>query len=189
MSRLKKTLPLLLALVLILNCIPFSAAQMDDDDDEDYKEKETVVQATTKTPVDIWKVKVCTISNAKASSYQVYMKSMWKGFRVAYSRKTKKSSKWILTPVQVAGKTYFEIYNELRKTYMGASTRTASGNNQNHEKSDSTKTLFTIDPPSQNVPVDIKSFKGKFMNEPTSFKKTSVAMETKKKTQWVIKCT
>ena len=181
MAHLKKTLPILFAFVLIANCILFSAAQMDDDDDEDSKE-------TTASMRKTWKGKVCTIRNADASSYKMYMRKMTKRFRVAYKREPKKGSKWIVTPVRVGNKSYFEVYNEEMKMYMGATKTEARGRTDNYQKSDTTKTLFNIDPPKQDVPVYISSFKGKFISEPTSLKKKSVAMEYNKKTKWIIKC-
>jgi hypothetical protein len=72
--------------------------------------------------------------------------------------------------------------------YMGASKSAAKGYNANHQKSDKTKTLFNIDPPKQDVPVYISSLKGKFMNEPSNLKKKSVAVDSKKRTKWIIKC-
>jgi hypothetical protein len=187
MTRPKKTLLILFALVLIVNCIPFSAAQSDEDDDDDDSE-ETTEKPTTKKPDDIWKGKVCTITNADASSYKVYMKSMWYGFRVSYKRGASKGSMWIITPVKVGGKSYFEFYDEEMKTYMGTSKSSAKGNNANYLKTKSTKTLFKIDPPKQDVPVYIKSFGGKCLNKPNKLKKKNVVMDSKKKTKWVIKC-
>jgi hypothetical protein len=181
MAHVKKTLPILLAFVLIANCILFSAAQMDDDDDEDSKETAASLQTA-------WKGKVCTIRNADASSYKMYMRKMSKGFRVAYKREPQKGTNWIITPVQVGEKSYFEVYNKEMKMYMGASKSQARGTTKNHEKSDTTKTLFKIDPPKQDVPVYISSFKGKFINEPTSLKKKGVAVDSKKKSKWIIKC-
>jgi hypothetical protein len=188
MTRLKKKLLILFALVLIVKCIPFSAAQSDEDDDDDDSE-ETTLKPTTKKPNDIWKGKVCTINNALSPYYKVYMKSMWGGFRVSYKRSASKGSKWIITPVQVGGKSYFEFYNEEMKTYMGTSKSSAKGNNANYLKTKSTKTLFKIDPPKQDVPVYISSFNGKFLNKPNKLKrKKNVVMDSKKKTKWVMIC-
>lgn len=181
MARLKKTLPLILALVLFVN---FSTAQLDDDDDEQSDE----IKPTTVKAEDIWKGKVCTISNAKAPKYELYMKNLWKGFKVSYKIAPKKAAKWIITPVTQGGKPYFEIFNTIIDTYVGATNSKARGNYETHDKTESTKTLFTIKPAKQNYPVSIQSYKGKYLNEPRSLRKKSVIMEADRRTQWIIKC-
>lgn len=180
MARLKKTLPFILALLLFVN---FTAAQLDDDDEQSDEIKPTTVKAD-----DIWKGKVCTISNAKATNYKLYMKNLWGGFKVSSKIAPKKAAKWIITPVTQGGKHYFEIFNTEIDTYVGATKTKARGNYETHDKTESTKTLFTIKPAKQNYPVSIQSYKGKYLNEPRSLKKKSITLEADRRTQWIIKC-
>lgn len=180
MTLLKITFPILLALLLAIN---LQVAAADDDDDE---------AVTTTAGPDIWFGKECTIADSKNARNQLYMTSFWKGRLVSYKKfnTPKKQAKWVISPVKTGGKTFFELKNVDRKTYMAPfkSKGRVSGNFQKFSKTSKTNVLWTIDPPKQGVPVSIKNYRGMFLNQPKSSGKKRVKLSRKRKTQWIIRC-
>jgi hypothetical protein len=181
MTLLKTAFPMLLALLLVINL----TAAADDDEVNDNR-------ASTTAGPDIWFGKECTISDAKNTRNRLYMTTFWTGRMVSYKRfsKSKKEAKWLISPVKTAGKTFFEIKNVDRKTYIApfSSKGRVAGNFEKFSKSDKTNVLWTIDPPKQGVPVYIKNYKGQYLNQPKKSGKKRVNLSNTKRTMWIINC-
>jgi hypothetical protein len=177
MKLLKVAYPILVALLLVVSL----AAAADDDDGPNNI-----------AGPDILYDKECTISDSKNTRNQLYMTSFWTGRIVSYKKfsKPEKEAKWIISPVNTGGKTFYEFKNVDRKTYIApfSSKGKVSGNFEKFSKSDKTNTLWTIDPPQQGVPVYIKNYKGQFLNQPENSDKSHVRLSDTKTTQWVINC-
>jgi len=175
-------LPFLLALFLFANFVDFSLAAEDDN----YSD---VPQFSASSD---WENKECTVVNAKAPKYYLYMKGFWKGRFVSYKRfnEPDKSTRWIINPVQRDGNVYFEMKNLDGDTFIAPFQRkNVAGNFRNFAKSSNIETLWKFNPPKQGVEISIESSsKNLFMNKPSDSSSRNVVLSKTKKTAWIIKC-
>jgi len=179
---------ILLALFLFANCIQYSSAAEDDVDAE--------VTSSPSSASDYWENKECTVVNAKAPKYYLYMKGFYKEGLVAYKKfkEPNKSAKWIINPVQREGNTYFEMKNLDENTFIAPNREktenTVTGYFDSFTRFGKIKTLWKFDPPEQGVEISIENLKkNMFMNEPNNAScSTNVQLSKNKETAWMIKC-
>jgi len=193
MARFKKILPFLLGIVLFASCINFSSAarsrSRNRNDEDDNGSGDSGGSAINEKD---WANKECTVVNANAPKYYLYMRGFWLGRFVSYKRfrKPDKSTRWVITPVKMNGATFFEMKNVDGKTYIAPrGKKNAAGNFDKFSKSNNVESLWIFDPPRQGVKMSIKSSsKKKFLNQPKKSNSKRVVLSKTKRTSWIIKC-
>jgi len=177
----------LLALFLFANFADFSSA----DEDDDTANADAEVTSAPFSASD-WANKECTVVNAKAPKYYLYLSGFFGRRSVSYKRlgRPKKSSKWIINPVQSDGNTYFEMKNMDSKNFIAPYGRNRVASSfKSFTRTSRIETLWKFDPPKQGVPISItSSSKNLFMNEPQGSSGSKVLLSTNKKTAWMINC-
>jgi len=170
---------ILLALFLFASCLCFSSAADDSAEVGDSLANE-------------WADKECTVVNARAPKYYLYMRGFWLGRFVSYKRfrRPDKSTRWIITPVKRDGNIYFEMKNVDGNTLIAPRRKKyVTGNFDSFTKSHNIETLWKFDPPMQGVPISITSSSmRKFINKPRDSSSSRVALEKRRRTTWRIKC-
>jgi hypothetical protein len=145
MALTKYIFPILLAALFLASVA--SAAE------EDYEEE------TTSSTSDPFELRVCTIHYPGLKKMQLYIKNFFSGRKISVKRfdRDDNDARWLIQPVVVGGKKYFEIKNKQTKTAIGIKGDSLNGNFGLYSKTGSLQTLWELNPAKPSNKVTIKN--------------------------------
>ncbi|XP_065346064.1 uncharacterized protein LOC135943458 [Cloeon dipterum] len=147
-----------------------------------------VILRTNLVQADGIENKECSITEDGDGKNFVYMN--WLLLAVKYQRYSSPDdeAKWRVKPVNLGGKTYYELRNVERDKYMtGHKNKAVYGSNEPYSKSDDESTLWEINPADENVSVTIKNYKHGYLRLPKG-SGSYVRLTSSSGNKWNFKC-